>query len=159
MLIRLRDKERVGKTHVFIGPKLHTLYSFHGVTNISIDLSNLMNIFFMVVTSYYIQAASRENRSLGFPTRYTDRAVQPREMARGLKFRIKEVEVWCQLCSCIANLCLCFRICKRWVFLCRSSKSKSLQVRALSVPPFAPFMAYLVLLSRYPEPFVGWLDY
>ena len=60
----------------------------------------------------------------GFPTRFdTNRAVQPQKMARGLKFRIKEVGSLYylysenkgadQLCGYrTADLRLCFRICK-----------------------------------------------
>ena len=41
-----------------------------------------------------------KNRSSTFSTRSdTNRAVQLQKMARGLKFRIKEVEVWYYLCS------------------------------------------------------------
>ena len=43
--------------------------------------------------TFIIRAASRENLFSGFPTRSaTNRGVQPQKMARGLKFRIKEVE-------------------------------------------------------------------
>ena len=64
----------------------------------------------------------------GFPTRsHANQAVQPQKMARGLKFRILEVEGLYyphsenkgadQLCSyCAADLRLCFRICKKLVF-------------------------------------------
>ena len=63
----------------------------------------------------------------GFPTRSdTNRAVQPQNMARGLKFRIKiEEELYypCsenngadQLRGYAADLRLCFRICKKPVF-------------------------------------------
>ena len=67
-------------------------------------------------------------RSSGFPTRSdTNRAVQPRKMARGLKFRIEEVEGLYYPCSenkgadqlhgyREADLRLCFRICKKPVF-------------------------------------------
>ena len=42
----------------------------------------------------------RENFSLGCPTKSdTNRAVQPLKMARGLKFRIYEVEELYNLCS------------------------------------------------------------
>ena len=62
--------------------------------------------------------------SSGFPTRSdTNRAVQPQKMARGLKFRFKEVEELHYPCSenkgadqlrgyREADLRLCFRICK-----------------------------------------------
>ena len=61
----------------------------------------------------------------GFPTRSdTNQAVQPHKMARGLKFRIYEVEGLYYPCSknkdadqpCGADLRLCFRICKRLIF-------------------------------------------
>ena len=63
-----------------------------------------------------------------FPTwSYTNRAVQPQKMARGLKFRIYVVEEVYYLCSenkgadqlrgyREADLRLCFRICKMLVF-------------------------------------------
>ena len=63
-----------------------------------------------------------------FPTwSDTNQAVQLQKMARGLKFRIKEVEELYYLCSenkgadqlcgyCEADLRLCFRICKMLVF-------------------------------------------
>ena len=63
-----------------------------------------------------------------FPTRSdTNQAVQPKEMARGLKFGIKEVEGLYYPCSenkgadqlrgyREADLRLCFRICKMLVF-------------------------------------------
>ena len=55
-----------------------------------------------------------------FPTRsHTNQAVRPHNMARGLKFRIQEVEGLCYQCSENkgADLRLCFRICKKPVFL------------------------------------------
>ena len=64
----------------------------------------------------------------GFPTRPdTNRAVQPQEMARGLKFRISVEEGLYYLCRenkgadqlrgyREADLRLCFRICKNPVF-------------------------------------------
>ena len=64
----------------------------------------------------------------GFPTKSdTNRAVQPQKIARGLKFRILEVEGLYYPCSenkgadqllgyREANLRLCFRICKKPVF-------------------------------------------
>ena len=76
-----------------------------------------------------------ENRSSGFPTRSdTNQAVQPLKMARGLKFCIKEVEGLYHPCSenkgadqlhghCEADMRLCFRICKKPVFLRRGSYS------------------------------------
>ena len=69
-----------------------------------------------------------ENLCPGFPSRSdTNRAVQPQKMTRHLKFRIKEVEGLCYLCSknngadqlCsyrAIDLCLCFSICKKQVF-------------------------------------------
>ena len=63
-----------------------------------------------------------------FPTwSNTNQAVQPHKMARGLKFRIGQVEVLYYLCSenkgadqlrgyHEADLGLCFRICKKPVF-------------------------------------------
>ena len=68
------------------------------------------------------------NWSSRFHTRSdTNQAVQPHKMARGLKFRIKEVEGLYYLCSenkgadqlrgyREADLRLCFRICKKPVF-------------------------------------------
>ena len=61
----------------------------------------------------------------------TNRAVQPHKMARGLKIWIEEVE-GLDLCSenkasdqlrgdHKADLCLCFRICKKQVFSQRGS--------------------------------------
>ena len=53
----------------------------------------------------------------------TNRAVQPQKMARGLKFRIKKEEGLYYLCSGNkgadreADLRLCFRMCKKPVFL------------------------------------------
>ena len=67
-------------------------------------------------------------RSSGFPSRSdTNWAVMPQKMARGLKFRIKEVEGLYYPCSenkgadylrgyREADLHLCFRICKKLVF-------------------------------------------
>ena len=69
----------------------------------------------------------------GYPTRSdTNRALQPHKMARGLKFRIYEVEGLYYPCSenkdadqlCgyrEADLRLCFRICKNPVFSRRGS--------------------------------------
>ena len=74
-----------------------------------------------------------KKRSSGFPTRYdTNRAVQQQKMARGLKFRIYEVEGLQYLCSgneeadrlCgyrEADLRLFFRICKKPVYSRRGS--------------------------------------
>ena len=45
----------------------------------------------------------------------TNRAVRPQKMARGLKFRVKEVEGLYSL-FVLADLRLCFHICKRLVF-------------------------------------------
>ena len=48
----------------------------------------------------YNRAVLRENLSSGFPTRSdTNQAVQSQQMARGLKFRILEVEGLYYLCS------------------------------------------------------------
>ena len=67
-------------------------------------------------------------RSSGLPTRSdTNQAVQLQKMARGLKFKIQKVEGSYYLCSenkgadqlhgyREADLCLCFRICKKSVF-------------------------------------------
>ena len=58
-------------------------------------------------------------------------AVQPHKMATGLKFRIKEVEGLYYLCSennGEADLCLCFRICKKPV----SSRPGSYDVAVFS---------------------------
>ena len=72
-----------------------------------------------------IWAASQENLSSGFHTRSdTNRAVKPQKMARGLKFRIQEVEVdnsenkgADQLRGYRAtDLRLCYRICEKQVF-------------------------------------------
>ena len=63
-----------------------------------------------------------------YPTRSnTNQAVQPQNIASGLKFRILEVERLHYPCSenkgadqlrgyCTADLRLCFRICKKQVF-------------------------------------------
>ena len=68
-----------------------------------------------------------------FPTRSeTNQAVQLQKMARGLKFRIYEVEGLYYPCRenegadqlrgyREADLRLCFRICKTFVFSCRGS--------------------------------------
>ena len=59
---------------------------------------------------------------------HTNQAVRPHNMARGLKFRFQEVEGLCYQYSenkgadqlrgySEADLCLCFRICKKPVFL------------------------------------------
>ena len=65
-----------------------------------------------------------------FPTwSNTNKAVQLQKMARGLKFRIQQVEGLNYPCNenkgadqlpgnCEADLCLCFRICKMLVFSC-----------------------------------------
>ena len=75
----------------------------------------------------------QENLFWGFWTRSdTNRAIQPQKMARGLKFRIEEEEGFYYLRSknkgadplqgyCCADLCLCFRICKKQVFSLRGS--------------------------------------
>ena len=66
----------------------------------------------------------RENLSFGCDTNL---GVQSQKMARGLEFRIKEVESLCYLCSqnkgadqlssyCAADLRLCYCICKYPVF-------------------------------------------
>ena len=68
------------------------------------------------------------NQSSGFPTRSdTNWAVQPQNVARGLKFRILEVDGLYYLYSenkgadqlriyCAADLRLCFRICKNHLY-------------------------------------------
>ena len=68
------------------------------------------------------------NRSSGFPTRSdTNQAVQSQKMARGMKFRIQEVEGLYYPCSenegadqlrgyREADLRLCFRICRNPIF-------------------------------------------
>ena len=83
-----------------------------------------------------------KNRYSGFPTRSdTNRAVQSQKMAGGLKFRIKEVEGLYYPCSenkdadqlrdyREADLCLCFRICKKPVFSRRGSYSNRFVVMA-----------------------------
>ena len=70
---------------------------------------------------------SRQNLSSGSLTRSdTNQAVQPQKMARGLKFRVKEEELY-YLCNenkgadqlpgyCTADLRLCFCICIKQVF-------------------------------------------
>ena len=75
--------------------------------------------------------------SSGFPTRFhTTRAVQSLNMARGLKFRIQEVEGLYYQCSenkgadqlrgyREADLRLCFSICKKPVFSRRGSYNKT----------------------------------
>ena len=71
-----------------------------------------------------------------FSTRsYINRAVQPQKMARGLKFRIEEVEELYYPCSenkgadqlrgyREADLRLCFRICEKPVFSRRGSNDE-----------------------------------
>ena len=72
---------------------------------------------------------SQENISLGFPTRSdTNRTEQPQNMARGMKFWIQEEKRLYYLCSknkgadqlCggyhVADLRLCFCICKKQIF-------------------------------------------
>ena len=66
---------------------------------------------------------------MGVPARSdTNRAAQPQKIARDLKFRILKVEGLYYLCGenkgadqlrsyCAADLGLCFRICKKPVFL------------------------------------------
>ena len=80
-----------------------------------------------------VLAATRENRSSGFPTRSdTNRAVQAQKMVMGRKFliyKVKELHYPCseskgadQLRSyCEADLRLCFRIGKNPVFSWRGS--------------------------------------
>ena len=82
---------------------------------------------------HYNGAVTWENRSSGFPTRSdTNRAAQLLNMARGLKFRIYEVEGLYYPCSenkdtdqlrgyRKADLRLCIRICKNPVFSRRGS--------------------------------------
>ena len=59
------------------------------------------------------------------PVCVSDQAVQTEKMARGLKFRIKEVNALHYLCkenkgtdsgSRASDLCLCFSICNKQVF-------------------------------------------
>ena len=81
----------------------------------------------------------------GFPTRSDiNRAVQPQKMARGLKFRIWEVEGLYYPCSenkradqlrghREADLRLCFRICKKPVFSRRGSNQAVQPQRILVV--------------------------
>ena len=60
-------------------------------------LKALSTLFFLVEISKMSRIA--RNLSLVFPTRsVTNQAVQPQKMARGLKFRIKEVEGLYYLC-------------------------------------------------------------
>ena len=73
---------------------------------------------------------SQGDLSLWFPTRSdTNQAVQPKRMARlsrGLRFRMQEVEGLYHICSKnigadqlgfhVADLRLCFHICKKQVF-------------------------------------------
>ena len=80
-----------------------------------------------------IKAATRENRSSGFPTRSdTNRPVQFQKTSRRLKFRFYEEEKLYYPCSenkgadqlrsyCEADLRLCFRIGKNPVFSRRGS--------------------------------------
>ena len=76
-------------------------------------------------TGNIIQAVTRENLSLRFPTRFDiNRTAQPQKMARGLKFLAQEVEELYYLWSKnkgadqlsrygTADLRLCFCICKK----------------------------------------------
>ena len=88
-----------------------------------------------------IRAATRENRSSGFPTRSnTNRPVQSQKQARSSKLRILEEEKLYYPCSenkgadqlrsyCEADLRLCFRIGKNPFF----SRCGSLKPTALSM--------------------------
>ena len=72
---------------------------------------------------------NRENRSLGFLTRSdTNRAVQLQKIVRDTKFGFRKKRDFTILVAktkgadqlrsyCTADLRLCFRICKKWVFL------------------------------------------
>ena len=74
---------------------------------------------------FILDLCSRQNLYSGFPTRSdTNRAVQPQKMTRDLKSRVKKEEGLYCLCSetkgadqlrgfRIADLRLCFRICKK----------------------------------------------
>ena len=71
------------------------------------------------VTYWITLAALRENLSSLFPTRSdTNQAVRPHKMARGLKFRIYNVEELYYQSSKKkgADLCLCFPVYKKQVF-------------------------------------------
>ena len=109
-----------------------------------IALLLLLSICNRIPVSDYNWASSWENRSSGFPTRSdTNRAVQPQNMARDLKFRIKVVEGLYYPCSenkgadqlrgyREADLRLCFRICKNPVFSRRGSILISVHVMTWS---------------------------
>ena len=98
------------------------------VVSTDIKVCRLSIFEFQFHTAYFTYAVSRENLSLGFLTRASSNwVVQPQKMARGLKFRIKEVKGLYYLCSenkgadqlCghhAADLCLCLCICKSQVF-------------------------------------------
>ena len=87
----------------------------------------------------------------------TNQAVQPPEMARGLKFCIEEVEVFYYPSSenkgtdqlrgfCEADLCLCFHICKTLVFSWRGSNHWS-ETRHLITVKFSKIGNVLVIFS------------
>ena len=79
------------------------------------------------------RAATSDNLSLGFPTRFnTSRTEQPQKMARGLEYWIYKVEgLYYLRCEnkgadqlrdhCTAYLCLRFHMCKKQVLSSRSS--------------------------------------
>ena len=99
-----------------------------------------------------------ENRSSGFPTRSdTNRSVQPQQMVRGLKFRMKVIEGLYYPFSenkgadqlrgyREADLRLCFRICKKPVFSRRGSNLQGVQRRLVSEVVFRIFFNQIVLL-------------
>ena len=92
--------------------------------------SYYLHLWWLHMLKQMIWVMSWENLSSGFPTRSdTNWALQLQKMARGMKFRISEVEWLYYLCSenkgadqlrsyCAADLRLCFRkfICKKQVF-------------------------------------------
>ena len=80
------------------------------------------------LSTYVFVIEPRHEKTSAFSARSdTHMVVKPQMMARGLQFRIQEEERFRYLCSAnigvvqvrgyrAADLCLCFRICKKQVF-------------------------------------------
>ena len=96
----------------------------------------------------------------GFPTRsHTNRAVQPQKMARGLKFRIYEVEGLFYPCSenkgadqlrgyRAADLRLCFSICLKPVFSRRGLNGTVARIILSKCPVLhLPILAKMITVS------------
>ena len=96
------------------------------------------------------------------PRSHTDWAVQPQKIARGLQFRIWEVEGLYYPCSenkgadqlrgyREADLRLCFRICKKSVFSQRGSFNQ--RCRSGTIPTHVPLANNLIFFS-FLTPFI-----